>query len=97
MKFYEKLSFFFAQLLLGNKAGRVKLFDIENKKAVSEMLIDENFSRIKNIACSPISETFVCSAIESRNKKNPVDLSTHREGKLCIMDLETTKLIVGVK
>ncbi|CAD5118115.1 DgyrCDS6854 [Dimorphilus gyrociliatus] len=80
-------------ILLGNKSGKVKLFDIENKKSVSEMIIDETLSRIKSISCSPVSETFVCSAVEPGSKRNSHDTSTCREGKLCIMDLETTKLI----
>ncbi|XP_074643706.1 WD repeat-containing protein 91-like [Tubulanus polymorphus] len=78
-------------LLLGNKAGRVRLFDIKEKKTLIEVAADAAFPRIVSLACSPAGTSFVCAS-SGRIGRVGAEPVGARLGKLSLWDMKTMKM-----
>ncbi|CAH1783824.1 unnamed protein product [Owenia fusiformis] len=80
-------------LLLGNKAGNIRLFDIKEKKTIQEVASDPAFPRVVSLACNQSGSVFVCSSnsklrVPSGGNIDPLP----RSGRLDLWDMKTMKL-----
>ncbi|KAL4231180.1 WD repeat-containing protein 91 [Mactra antiquata] len=83
-------------LLLGNRSGNIRLFDVKEMKSFYEASADPSYPRIVNICSNPASPMFVCSATSGRSRSGSIGSDTgpsqdNRIGKLTIWDLKTMK------
>ncbi|XP_060564424.1 WD repeat-containing protein 91-like [Ruditapes philippinarum] len=83
-------------LLLGNKSGNIRLFDVKEMKSFYEATADASYPRIVTLCSNPASPMFVCSATSGhpRSSSFSSDIGpSHdsRAGKLTVWDLKTMK------
>lgn len=85
-------------LLLGNRSGNIRLFDVKEMKSFYEASSDSSYPRIVSLSSSPSSGAFVCCATVNRartasgSEAGPVS-SIARIGKLTLWELRTMKQI----
>ncbi|KAH3787615.1 hypothetical protein DPMN_165741 [Dreissena polymorpha] len=83
-------------LLLGNRSGNIRLFDVKEMKSFYEASADLSYPRIIGLYSSPTCQSFVCSACVGRVRSGSLGVDTGpsrdaRVGKLTIWDLKTMK------
>ncbi|XP_062602822.1 WD repeat-containing protein 91-like [Saccostrea cucullata] len=83
-------------LLLGNRSGNVRLFDVKEMKSFYEASADSSYPRIVSLSSSPSSGAFICSATVNRARSSSgSDLgatsSVARVGKLTLWELRSMK------
>ncbi|XP_060570852.1 WD repeat-containing protein 91-like [Ruditapes philippinarum] len=86
----------FYKLLLGNRSGNIRLFDVKEMKSFYEATADASYPRIVTLCSNPASPMFVCSATSGhpRSSSFSSDIGpSHdsRAGKLTVWDLKTMK------
>ncbi|KAJ8317213.1 hypothetical protein KUTeg_005117 [Tegillarca granosa] len=88
-----------ATLLLGNRAGNIRLFDVKEMKSFYEASADSSYPRIVNLCSNPAGGFFVCSATVNRARTTSLgteDASTesavNKIGKLSLWELRTMKV-----
>ncbi|CAE1317798.1 WD repeat-containing protein 91 [Acanthosepion pharaonis] len=84
-------------LLLGNRSGNIRLFDVKDKKSVVDACADQSYPRIRCLCCSPTTHQFICSATASKAKVvgaggNGGLQGTGRIGRLSVWNLKTMKM-----
>jgi WD40 repeat protein len=85
-------------LLLGNRSGNIRLFDVKEMKSFYEASSDSSYPRIVSLSSSPSSGAFVCCATVNRartasgSEAGPVS-SISRVGKLTLWELRTMKQV----
>ncbi|XP_036368217.1 WD repeat-containing protein 91 isoform X1 [Octopus sinensis] len=87
-------------LLLGNRSGNIRLFDVKDKRSVVEACTDQSYPRICCLCSSPSTNQFVCSATTSKMKSGSVTsgnggqstAAASRIGRLSIWNLKTMKM-----
>ncbi|XP_071090534.1 WD repeat-containing protein 91-like isoform X1 [Haliotis cracherodii] len=80
-------------LLLGNRTGNIRLFDVKEIKTFREVQADQSYPRIINITANPVGMSFVCSATVQRLRSGSTDTSVMaKPGKLMLWDLRTMKM-----
>ncbi|VDI82357.1 Hypothetical predicted protein [Mytilus galloprovincialis] len=84
-------------LLLGNRSGNIRLFDVKEMKSFYEASADASYPRIISLCSNPAGGSFVCSASvhRSRSASGSSELQgyTGKVGKLSYWDLRTMKMI----
>ncbi|CAC5399011.1 WD repeat-containing protein 91 [Mytilus coruscus] len=84
-------------LLLGNRSGNIRLFDVKEMKSFYEASADASYPRIISLCSNPAGGSFVCSASvhRSRSASGSLELQgyTGKVGKLSYWDLRTMKMI----
>ncbi|XP_033757120.1 WD repeat-containing protein 91-like isoform X2 [Pecten maximus] len=85
-------------LLLGNRSGNIRLFDVKEMKSFYEATADASYPRVINLCTSPAGGSFVCSASVNRARSgsssgegSPAS-SISKVGKLTLWDLRTMKV-----
>ncbi|XP_069139768.1 WD repeat-containing protein 91-like isoform X2 [Argopecten irradians] len=85
-------------LLLGNRSGNIRLFDVKEMKSFYEATADASYPRMINLCTSPTGGSFVCSASVNRARSgsssgegSPAS-SISKVGKLTLWDLRTMKV-----
>lgn len=80
-------------LLLGNRSGNIRLFDVKEMKSFYEATSDSSYPRIVSLSSNQSNGTFVCSATVNRARSaSGSDLQTStnaRVGKLSLWDLRS--------
>ncbi|XP_041369191.1 WD repeat-containing protein 91-like isoform X2 [Gigantopelta aegis] len=82
-------------LLLGNRTGNIRLFDVKEIKTFREVVADQSYPRIINITANPVGMSFVCSATVQRIRSSSgasERSSLVKPGKLMLWDLRSMKL-----
>ncbi|KAK6186094.1 hypothetical protein SNE40_008198 [Patella caerulea] len=81
-------------LLLGNRTGCIRLYDVKENKTLKEVVVDTGYPRINNITLNPAGVSFVCSAAAQRvhSPSSVTDTSSSiKPGKLLLWDVKTMK------
>ncbi|XP_061165038.1 WD repeat-containing protein 91-like [Saccostrea echinata] len=83
-------------LLLGNRSGNIRLFDVKEMKSFYEASADSSYPRIVSLSSSPSSGAFICSATVNRARSGSgsdigPSSSIARVGKLTLWELRTMK------
>jgi len=80
-------------LLLGNKTGSIRLFDVKESKTFREVMVQPNsqaqYCRVTDVQCNPCLSQFVCASSEVCPFLNT---QTSVSGTLTQWDLRTLKL-----
>ncbi|KAK3094729.1 hypothetical protein FSP39_005505 [Pinctada imbricata] len=80
-------------LLLGNRSGNIRLFDVKEMKSFYEATADTSFPRIVSLCSTTVGGSFVCSATVNRarsgSSSGPTSPGLGRVGKLTVWDLRT--------
>ncbi|KAL5021151.1 hypothetical protein ScPMuIL_000306 [Solemya velum] len=84
-------------LLLGNRSGNIRLFDVKEMKSFYEAAGDASYPRIVCLCSSPVSTQFVSSATVNRGRSGSFGgdsgvATGSKVGKLTLWDLKTMKL-----
>ncbi|XP_060072966.1 WD repeat-containing protein 91-like [Ylistrum balloti] len=85
-------------LLLGNRSGNIRLFDVKEMKSFYEATADASYPRVINLCASPAGGSFVCSASVNRARsgsssgESGPSPSISKVGKLTLWDLRTMKV-----
>ncbi|OWF40423.1 WD repeat-containing protein 91 [Mizuhopecten yessoensis] len=85
-------------LLLGNRSGNIRLFDVKEMKSFYEATADASYPRVINLCASPAGGSFVCSASVNRTRSGSSSgesgpaPSISKVGKLTLWDLRTMKV-----
>ncbi|XP_052772488.1 WD repeat-containing protein 91-like isoform X1 [Mya arenaria] len=84
-------------LLLGNRSGNIRLFDVKEMKSFYEATADASFPRIVGLCSNPCTPGFVCSASTGRGRSGSIGPDTgpsrdNKIGRLTLWDLKTMKV-----
>ncbi|XP_064600272.1 WD repeat-containing protein 91-like isoform X2 [Liolophura sinensis] len=80
-------------LLLGNKSGNVKLFDVKDIKTICDVSMDPAYPRVISLCCNPAGSQFVCSASADKSKSSSAgEVSSGRVGRLSVWELKSMKM-----
>ncbi|GAB1607859.1 hypothetical protein Ahia01_001069800, partial [Argonauta hians] len=89
-------------LLLGNRSGNIRLFDVKDKRSVVEACTDQSYPRICCLCSNPATHQFVVSATTNKMKSGMVTSgngaggqsspSASRIGRLSVWNLKTMKM-----
>lgn len=84
-------------LLLGNRSGNIRLFDVKEMKSFYEATTDSSYPRIVSLSSTPTNDAFICSATINRARSasgsDIVTSASARYGKLSLWDLRSMKQI----
>ncbi|XP_053407705.1 WD repeat-containing protein 91-like [Mercenaria mercenaria] len=81
-------------LLLGNRSGNIRLFDVKEMKSFYEATADTSYPRIVTLCSNPAAPVFVCSATSGHARSGSTSSDgghDNRNGKLTVWDLKTMK------
>ncbi|KAK3593070.1 hypothetical protein CHS0354_007861 [Potamilus streckersoni] len=85
-------------LLLGNRSGNIRLFDVKEMKSFYEATGDPSYPRILCLCANPNSHTFVCSStVNNRTRTGSLggDIGPvvgSKVGRLTVWDLKSMKI-----